>query len=249
MPWFLPFFKRGISSSEKKKLCQLQKALGYRFRNLSILKRALTHKSYVNESRLSSLEQNERYEFLGDAVLELSISNFLMELFPESSEGDLSKLRAAVVNEERLAGLARHINLGDYLYLGRGEDQCKGREKDSLLADAFEAVLGAIYLDRGFPVVYRIIRQHFKELLQNALHTDIVYDYKTKLQEESQNRFRAIPRYHLITESGPDHDKTFEIHLYIKNEIYGRGQGKSKKQAEQNAAKEALEHLGNANVF
>ncbi|MDO8519777.1 MAG: ribonuclease III [Deltaproteobacteria bacterium] len=234
---------RKVATEEKRKFRTLEGALGHKFRDKSLLKRALIHKSFANEQRLESLEQNERYEFLGDAVLELAISHLMMELFPDFSEGDLSKLRAAVVNEAALAQLARGVQLGDYLYLGRGEDQCQGREKDSLLSDAYEAVLGAIYLDSGFFASYRVIEAQFRELMQRATEQDITRDYKTRLQEESQEHFRSIPRYQLVAEEGPDHDKTFEVNLLIAGELYGQGKGKSKKEAEQNAARCALEKI------
>lgn len=234
---------RPLTVEEKKRLGILEKAIGFKFRDKSLLKRALTHKSFANEQRLSALEQNERYEFLGDAVLELAISHLMMELFPEFSEGNLSKLRAAVVNETSLAELARAIHLGDYLYLGRGEDQCQGREKDSLLSDAYEAMLGAIYLDKGFFAAYRVVEAQFRGLMEKAAQQDITRDYKTKLQEESQDKFHAIPRYQIVSEAGPDHDKTFEIHLFIQGEMYGQGKGKSKKEAEQNAAQQALDKI------
>lgn len=244
MSLFSFLFADGVSSAERKNLKKIQKKIGYRFKNLSLLKRALTHKSYANEFRLPYTEQNERYEFLGDAVLELAISDLMMSSFPDSTEGDLSKLRAAVVNEQQLAELARRIDLGEYLYLGKGEDQCQGREKDSLLSDAFEAVLGAIYLDSGFTAALRVVKSQFGDLLNMAATSDISRDYKTRLQEESQNIFQTIPQYLLVSESGPDHDKTFEIHLLINREPYGQGVGKSKKQAEQAAAREALSKLG-----
>ena len=232
-----------VTGEERRKFRLLEKKIGYKFRDPSLLRRALTHKSFANEGRLNALEQNERYEFLGDAVLELAVSHLMMELFPDFSEGGLSKLRAAVVNEASLATLARSIALGNYLYLGRGEDQCQGREKDSLLSDAYEAVLGAVYLDSGFFAAYRVIEAQFRDLMKQAMAEDITRDYKTKLQEESQEHFRAIPRYQLVSEEGPDHDKTFEIHLLISGQVYGRGKGKSKKEAEQNAAREALEKI------
>lgn len=232
-----------MERTDRGRLHDLEKAIHYRFYDPRLLKRALTHKSYVNENGLSSFEQNERYEFLGDAVLELAVSHLMMENFPEFAEGDLSKLRAAVVNETRLAELARKIRLGEYLYLGRGEDQCQGREKDSLLSNAYEAMLGAIFLDRGFPSAFQVIKAQFMELLRMAGNQDITRDYKTRLQEVSQDKFRQVPRYLLRAEVGPDHDKTFEVELLIHEKIYGRGRGKSKKEAEQEAAKEALEQL------
>lgn len=203
----------------------------------------MTHKSFTNELRLAATENNERYEYLGDAVLELSISRLLMDRFPEHPEGELSKLRAAIVNEEQLAELAREISLGDYLYLGKGEDQTGGRDKPSLLSDAFEAVLGAVYLDRGFDKAFAVVGRHYEGILDRAGGVGFVKDYKTKLQEESQCRFRAIPRYKLASEHGPDHRKLFEVHLYIRDELWGIGKGQSKKAAEQAAAKEALDKM------
>ncbi len=146
-----------ISPDDKKCLKAFEKNLGYRFKKREYLKRALTHKSYANEQKLAATEHNERYEYLGDAVLELAISHLLMQSFPDYPEGELSKIRAAVVNEEQLAELARKINLGDYLYLGKGEAQTGGNNKPSLLADAYEAVFGAVYLDRGFTKALRLI--------------------------------------------------------------------------------------------
>ena len=229
-----------LTSEEKKQLKKFEKVLGYSFKSRDHLKRALTHKSYANEQRMPATDHNERYEYLGDAVLELSISHFLMELFPEHAEGELSKLRAAAVNETRLAGVARRLGLGDYLYLGRGEDLTGGREKPSLLSDAYEAVLGAVYLDRGFKKAMGVVKKHFDDVLARADEHGFVKDFKTKLQEEAQGKLRAMPRYRLIKETGPDHRKIFEVHLFIKEELMGIGKGASKKVAEQAAAREAL---------
>lgn len=201
------------------------------------------HKSYANEHKLPATEHNERYEYLGDAVLELSISHLLMERFPDFPEGELSKLRAAVVNETQLAELARTLNLGDYLYLGKGEDQTGGRDKPSLLSDAFEATLGAIYLDRGFGKAFKVIKRIYDDVLERAGGVGFVRDFKTRLQELSQARFRAVPRYRLQATSGPDHAKIFVVHLYINDDLMGVGEGASKKAAEQAAASEALSRL------
>lgn len=233
----------GISKEDKDLLKRFEKRLGYKFKRREHLKRALTHKSFVNEHRLAQTENNERYEYLGDAVLELSVSHLLMERFPEHPEGELSKLRAAIVNEGQLAELAVELKLGDYLYLGKGEDQTGGRDKPSLLADAFEAVLGAVYLDRGFEKAFAVVKKHYEKILERCGGVGFVKDYKTKLQEESQGRFRAIPRYKLVSEKGPDHRKLFEIHLYIREECFGIGKGASKKAAEQEAARQALEKM------
>lgn len=232
-----------ISADEKKRLKQFEKNLGYSFRDKALLKRALTHKSYTNEMKLSPLRHNERSEFLGDAVLELAVSTLLMEIFESHPEGELSKLRAAVVNEEQLAELARAIGLGEFLYLGKGEEQTGGRDKPSLLSDALEAVLGGVYLDRGFQKAYQVIEKHYAQVIRKAGSEGFVKDYKTRLQEVVQGRFRVIPRYEVITARGPDHNKVFEVNLYIRETLYGAGKGFSKKSAEQAAAQQALEKL------
>jgi ribonuclease III len=237
-----------MTKEEKKQFRKLEKAIGYSFRKPAVLKRALTHKSYANERKLSAEEHNERLEFLGDAVLELAVSELLMKRYPDFSEGELSKMRAAIVNEKQLAALARSFRLGDFLYLGRGEEQTSGREKSSLLADAYEAVLGGIYLDRGFKKASRVIEEHYARLLEETPPHAFYQDYKTELQERCQSLFRAIPRYRLIAERGPDHDKVFDVEIYIRNEMMGQGTGRSKKEAEQEAAKEALERLSEVRV-
>lgn len=227
----------------KKRLKALEKAYGYGFKKLGHLQRALTHRSYANEQKLPATDHNERYEFLGDAVLQLSVSHLLMETFPHQPEGELSKLRAAVVNETQLADCARAVGLGQFLYLGKGEDQTGGRDKPSLLADCYEAVLGAIYLDRGFAKAAEVVQRHFAPLLKLALAGTLIRDFKTRLQEVAQGRFRQVPRYRLVRELGPDHSKQFEVELFIGEQRYGVGKGTSKKSAEQEAAKEALDGL------
>lgn len=232
-----------LTSEEKKRLKSFEKRLGYSFRKREYLFRALTHKSYANEKGMPPDEHNERYEYLGDAVLELSISHILIETYSKYPEGELSKVRAALVNEVQLAEIARAIALGDFLNLGKGEELTGGREKSSLLADAYEAVLGAIYLDKGLDKAKKVVTKHFKEVIENTGTKGFYKDYKTRLQEVSQSKFRTIPRYRLVKEFGPDHRKTFEINLYIGEEIFGIGRGYSKKHAEQNAAKAALEKI------
>ncbi|MFA4874605.1 MAG: ribonuclease III [bacterium] len=232
-----------MTSEEKGQIKTFEKLLGYRFKHRDYLKRALTHKSFANEQKLAATEHNERYEYLGDAVLELSVSHLLMERFPDFPEGELSKLRAAIVNEGQLADIARQVNLGDFLYLGKGEDQTGGRDKPSLLSDAMEAVFGAVYLDRGFGKAFGVIENIYEEVLDRAGGVGFVRDFKTKLQEVSQARFRAVPRYRLQKTSGPDHAKTFEVHLYINDDCWGIGTGANKKAAEQAAASQALAKL------
>lgn len=230
-------------NTSKDPLKKLESLLGYRFKKRNFLTRAITHKSFANENKMPPEEHNERLEFLGDAVLELTVSELLMKKYPHFSEGKLSKLRAAIVNEKQLAMLARHFQLGEFLKLGKGEDQTGGREKDSLLADAFEAVLGAIYQDRGFEKAMHFVYQHYQNLLGEESPESFFKDYKTDLQEKSQEKFHAVPRYRLVKETGPDHDKIFDVEIYIRHELMGKGTGRSKKEAEQQAAREALEKL------
>lgn len=240
----LLFRKKKYTKSDRKQIHALEKKIGYTFWNLSHIKIALSHKSYSNEMNLDQTQHNERLEFLGDAVLDLGISDLLMEHFPNHREGHLSKIRAAIVNETSLSDIARSIQLGDDLFLGRGEEQCDGRNKNSLLADALEAVLGAVYLDGGYEPSFRIIKKLFKELVVLSTTEDINKDYKTKFQEYSQNQHRVAPRYKIIDEEGPDHDKVFTIELSIAGKVMSHGQGKSKKQAEQDAAEKALIKVG-----
>lgn len=241
------FRKKPFPAQETAQMERFESVLQYKFSNLVLLKRALSHKSYVNENKLSELDHNERLEFLGDAVLELGISDLLMSFFPTSREGEMSKLRAAIVNETALSEVARELKLGDYIFLGKGEEQCDGRDKSSLLSDALEAVLGAVYLDAGFKEAYRLVYRLFSPIVKRATKEDINRDYKTKLQEEVQNIYKQAPQYRLIAEQGPDHDKTFEVHLFVAGQKMGEGSGKSKKQAEQEAAQNALEALENQN--
>lgn len=180
---------------------------------------------------------------MGDAVLELVVSHLLMEQYQDAPEGELSKIRASIVNEKTLASVANAHRLGNFLYLGKGEEMGDGRSKPSLLSDALEAVLGAIYLDRGFKKAYKVIRRIALELFDQVGTEGFYKDYKTLLQERAQTLFRTVPKYKLVKELGPDHDKVFEVNLLIRGEVYGLGKGKSKKSAEQNAAKVALKRL------
>lgn len=232
-----------LTRDEKKRLKLLEKNLDYRFSTKSLLKKALTHKSYANEKRLDAIDHNERLEFLGDAVLELVVSHLLMDNYPEAPEGELSKLRASIVNEKTLANVAVEHELGDFLYLGKGEEIGSGRFKPSLLANALEAVLGAIYIDRGFKKAFKVIKRIALELFEQVGQEGFYKDYKTQLQERAQILFKTVPKYKLVGETGPDHDKTFEVNLMIRGELFGVGSGKSKKNAEQNAAKQALDAL------
>ena len=204
---------------------------------------ALTHKSYVNEHPDTGMQNNERLEFLGDAVVDLAIGHRLMERFPTFPEGDLTKLRALIVSEEGLARIARVINLGELLLLGRGEELTGGREKPSLLADALEAVLGAVYLGSGMEAVLGLVDRHFAEILEGVAHGGSGLDYKTRLQVEIQGRIKMNPRYRVVSEGGLDHEKTFEIQVTIGSGLFGRAVGRNKKEAEQEAARLTLEML------
>jgi ribonuclease III len=222
----------------------LQSSLAYRFQNGALLEEALTHKSHVNEQKATAGLHNERLEFLGDAVLSLIVSERLVALLPQSSEGALSKLKARLVSETILAEVARRLRLGSCLRLGRGEELSKGRDKDSLLADALEAVIAAVYLDGGLEagrqVVIRLFAEEFSEVATQQ-HRPGAEDYKTQFQEWCQKRFDGLPQYAVVRESGPDHDKLFEVELRIKGDVVGRGVGRSKKEAEQLAARQALQ--------
>jgi ribonuclease-3 len=224
-----------------------QKILGYSFRKPDLLREALTHKSYLNELRASEKDRpaqdNERLEFLGDAVLDLAVSESLIALYPLSAEGDLSKMKARIVSEVTLARVAKRLGVGEYLLLGRGEERTRGREKPSLLGDALEAVIAAVYLDGGYEAARTMLLKIFEDEIHRLDQHRDELDYKTELQESCQREFDVLPTYRVLSESGPDHQKIFEVKLTIKEELFGIGRGRSKKEAEQQAAKQALENL------
>ena len=222
----------------------LEERLGLRLADRETALAALTHKSYVNEHReVARLVDNERLEFLGDAVIDLAVSHRLMERFPGAHEGELSKMRAAVVDEPGLCAMARALDLGQLLRLGRGEELTGGRQKASLLADAMEAVVAAVYLEAGLGPVLGIVDRFLGEAFARASAGTLDRDFKTQLQELAQSRFHSTPRYRVVGERGPDHSKTFEVETDLRGEVLGRGMGRSKKDAEQAAAKLALEAL------
>lgn len=221
---------------------ELSRKLGYDFTNTVIMEEALRHSSFVNELGNPDIRDNERLEFLGDAVLNLIIGHLLMEAFPQFNEGDLSRMRATLVNESQLAKVAQTIDLGEHIQLGKGEMQSKGNEKSSILADTLEAVIAAIYLDGGFEAVRNVIQDHFSLLLESVGTSNANRDYKSQLQELAQVTFHATPIYRIIEAVGPDHNKTFTVQLKVQD-ITTEGIGKSKKLAEQDAAQKALESL------
>ncbi len=230
-----------ISDERKKELASLQESLNYSFKEIWLLNKALTHKSYANESS-EALKHNERFEFLGDSVLDLVVSDYTIDEFMDYKEGVLSKIRASVVNEACLADLARKMDLGSYLLLGKGERLSGGQDKDSLLANAFEAVVGSVYLDGGFDSASNTFLPILQPEIEKYANNLSFRDYKSELQEYTQNKMMCIPTYKVAREMGPDHQKEFEVVASIKGQEHGRGVGRSKKEAEQSAAKVALQH-------
>lgn len=224
----------------RERVAVLEGRLGVRFTRPELALTALTHKSYCNEHRGELLSDNERLEFLGDAVVDLLIGQRLMERFPAAREGELSKLRSLIVNEEGLVRIARVLGLGELLLLGRGEELSNGRNKASVLADAFEAALAAVYLSNGLDEALRVVDALFADALEGVASGRLGQDWKSLLQEASQQRLKVAPRYSVVNESGPEHEKRFVIEVQLGGAAYGRSEGRSKKEAEQAAAREAL---------
>lgn len=224
----------------KKKLIE---KLGIKFKKPELLDLALTHRSYVHEKKLPLEQSNERLEFLGDAVLGICVAEMLIRSFPEEPEGVLSKRRAALVNQRQLAKLAESIDLGSALLLGKGEEKTGGRSKKSLLCDAFEAVIGAIYLDQGMDVAKKHVQRFFEGLVPDSKKVETSQDYKTRLQEYFQSHYKKSPRYSVVAESGPDHSKTFEVKIEFNARTIATGKGSSKREAEQDAARNAFRIL------
>lgn len=223
-------------------ISQIEKKLGVTFNNPELLKQAFTHSSYVNEHRKDNYTDNERLEFLGDAVLELGVSQYLFRSMTDKPEGEMTKLRATIVCEASLERYARKLNIGKYLRLGRGEEQTGGRERSANLADAFEALLGALYLDQGYSATLQFLETHvFPDISTGAFSH--VMDYKSQLQEVVQKHKNHSIYYHIADELGPSHHKQFIAEVNINGEVKGKGKGRTKKEAEQFAAKEALENL------
>ncbi|RUM90559.1 MAG: ribonuclease III [Thermovibrio sp.] len=224
------------------KLVELERRLGYSFKDRNLLRRALIHRSFSFEKEVG--ENYEVLEFLGDAVIGLIVSEELIKRFPDKTEGELSQIRAFLVSEPSLAELARTIDLGEFLYLGKGERRSGGKTKSSILCDVFEAVFGALYLDASFEKAKEVFKEKFLDKLWQILDSAVTYkDFKSYLQEVTQRDFKVLPEYSLIRVEGPEHDKTFYVECRVR-ELKTEGTGKSKKSAEQSAAKEMLRALG-----
>ena len=224
-------------------LVALQETLKISFNDLSLLEQAMVHSSYINENPSFAPTSNERLEFLGDAILGFIVAEKLYQDFPDLAEGEMTKLRSVLVRQDTLAGIARAIRLGDYLYLGRGEEASGGRHKLANLAGALEAVVAAVFLDRSLAITREFVLKLLEEELQKVVKQGTVVDYKSQLQELTQSRYRSAPDYRLLEEVGPDHDKKFTVEVRAGDIVLGRGSGKSKKMAETAAARSALEQL------
>ena len=224
---------------------KFEKSIGYNFQNIKLLRKALTHSSFSNEKRLDKLANNERLEFLGDAVLELVTSEYIYNKNEKMFEGDLTKLRASIVCEQTLSLCAKDINLGDYILLGKGEAATGGRDRNSILSDALEAVIGAIYLDGGFTNAKEFINKY---ILTDVENKQLFFDSKTILQEIIQSKFKETLRYELISEEGPDHNKKFTVVACIGEKELGKGIGRTKKSAEQEAAYRSILKLRSQNI-
>ncbi|MBN1450290.1 MAG: ribonuclease III [Anaerolineales bacterium] len=230
------------SYAETESAADLAERLGLRFTNLHLLVRALTHRSYVNENS-NAIEDNERLEFLGDAVLDFVVGAWVYNHFPEMQEGDLTRMRSALVRTDTLAEFARRLDLGPALRLGRGELASGGRLRDNLLCATFEAVIGAMYLDTGIPAVETFVEPLLADVSSKVISQEEIYDPKSTLQEWTQSNKLGTPRYVTVASSGPDHARIFVVEVQVNGKVYGRGEGTSKQAAAQMAAQTALESL------
>jgi len=232
-----------LDEGRLKLLRQLEENLNISFHNLELLNQAFIHESYANERKDLKLVSNERLEFLGDSVLGLSITQYIYFKYEDSSEGELNKVRAAVVSRPTLAQKAATLRLGRYLLLSKGEEAGGGRERASLLANAFEALIGVIFLDQGLDTAKRFIINQLEDKVESAKRNELFKDYKSILQEMAQKDYKCCPHYEVVKEEGPDHCKIFEIQAVLNDKVLGKGRGKSKKEAEQEAARQALADL------
>ena len=227
----------------KKDISLLQKKIGVSFTNIQLLEQALLHRSYLNENSDCKLDHNERLEFLGDAVLELAVTEYLFKHY-DNPEGELTAWRAALVNGKMLAKIADSLDIGKYLMLSKGEAQDKGRARQYILANTFEAIIGAIYLDQGYDIVKQFIQENVLDKLDEVLEKELYVDAKSKFQEKAQEKNGVTPEYKVLSESGPDHDKHFTIGVYLSKELVAKGKGASKQSAQQKAAQAGLDKKG-----
>lgn len=221
---------------------ELAQKLNITFNNEAIFKKALVHRSYINEAKEQDLHHNERLEFLGDAVLELIVTSYLFKHYPERPEGELTSFRSAVVKTESLAETSLRLEVGEYLYMSKGEESTGGRTRPYILANAYEALLGAIYLDNGYEVAEDFVDRTLLIKMQEIVEKRLDIDNKSKLQEIAQEIFNYTPTYQVMNEEGPDHNKIFTVAVIVTNQTFGTGEGKNKQEAEQNAAQVALEN-------
>lgn len=222
---------------------ELQRKLQLAFKRTKLLRQAFTHTSYVNEHKRGSVQDNERLEFLGDAVLQLLVSEYLFETYPKRPEGELTRMRASVVCEPSLAYFAERLELGKHVLLGRGEEQLGGRHRQALLADLFESFIGAIFLDAGIERTRQFLQDHMFPFIESNDFGLLMKDAKSKLQERAQHHGMGPVEYRVLEERGPAHDREFIVEVYLGEEVYGRGAGRTKKEAEQRAAAEAWNKL------
>ena len=223
---------------------KFEETAGVEFKNKALLKQAFIHRSYINENRASGLEHNERLEFLGDAVLELVITDFLYKKFKEMDEGQLTSLRSALVNADTCSSVAQKLGANDFLLLSRGESKDVGRARQYILANTLEAIIGALYMDQGFDEAQKFIFAHITPLTDEIVNNKAWIDAKSLFQEKAQENLGTTPSYKTVRETGPDHDKEFLVGVYVGNEKLGEGEGKSKQDAEQEAARNALKNKG-----
>jgi ribonuclease-3 len=226
-----------------KDITELEKTLQISFQNIALLRQALVHRSYLNENPDFELRSNERLEFLGDSMLSAVVAEKLYKDYPDLPEGDMTKLRSALVRGEALARIAHRLNLADYLYLGRGEESSGGRAKQSILADALEAVIGAFFLDQGFDACRGLILKLYEGEMGRAVDRGINADFKSQLQEVTQSRYGNVPEYRIVGTEGPDHAREFVVEVALDGAVLGRGRGRSKRDAEKKAARAALNEL------
>ncbi|WP_332310646.1 ribonuclease III [Alkalibacter mobilis] len=221
---------------------KIESIIGYKFGDKRLLKKAMTHSSYINEK--SNMENNERLEFLGDAVLEVIISDYLYKNCPSKTEGELTKIRAKIVCTESLSSVSAHNDFGKYILMGKGEENTGGRERKSILANTFEAIIGAVYLDGGIQDAEKVILGLLSENITESINGNLVFDYKTKLQEIVQQKSESFAEYTVSKEVGPEHNKIFYVDLIYNDKVIGKGKGNNKKEAEQKAAYRGLVYLG-----